>query len=202
MTAGTRAKANAAGARRPGELRILTQEEYDELSPSQKGNYTKALRKQGIDNELLNTRTRHKAGNKGATDTGADTPSNAARKRAPTTTAIDDSAGKKRKAGSGAPTVPVGGVPDATASSAEDVALGSESESMAIEDGVTNAPVPPPSDEDADSDVDYAARRAIVAKGKRKKVVSSSSEDDAGKNDQDGQDEEYQDDGGAPVPVG
>ncbi|KAI0048604.1 hypothetical protein FA95DRAFT_1605109 [Auriscalpium vulgare] len=200
MTAGTRLKGNAPVAR-PAELRILTQEEYDELSPSQKGNYTKALRKQGIDNELLNTRTRHKAGNKGATDTGADTPSNAARKRAPTTTAIDDSAGKKRKAGSGAPTVPVGGVPDATASSAEDVALGSESESMAIEDGVTNAPVPPPSDEESDSDVEGAQRRALAAKGKRKQTVQSSSEDERGEasedergearqEDQDGEDEE------------
>ncbi|KAI0038058.1 hypothetical protein FA95DRAFT_1613665 [Auriscalpium vulgare] len=172
MVSGTRAKASAATSR-PGELRILTQEEYDALTPAEKGSYTKALRKQGKENDALHN---NKTGAKGA------------RKRAPTTTALDDNAGKKKR-------------PDAPFSSrgrhGGDAETFDTAPNNLPADGETNeyhraAGEDAVHPDDEDSDDEGAERRAAVALGKRRQLprqYSSEDEDDAQADAESGEDE-------------
>ncbi|KAI0039174.1 hypothetical protein FA95DRAFT_1612786 [Auriscalpium vulgare] len=152
MATGTRAKTGAA-ASRPGELRILTQEEYDALAPAQKGSYTKALRKSGKENEAL-----HKI-----------STTQSVRKRAPTTTAIDDTAGKKKRH---APAQPA----DSESSHGD----ASENATMLLLDnglaqmqvGTEDDGVATPLEYEEDSDPEAVQRRAKAARGKKKQVLS------------------------------
>ncbi|KAI0038109.1 hypothetical protein FA95DRAFT_1578399 [Auriscalpium vulgare] len=159
------AGAKKTGAVRPGELRVLTAEEYQELTPAEKGSYTKALRKLGKENEHLPASRRSKGG------AGDMASSNGARKQAPTTTAIDDTDAKKSKPG-----VPYDAGGDEqgrepTAGDTEQLSTGGAIEPEAL-NGTAAI------EEDGDSDIDAARRRKLAARGKRKQQVVSPSEDE------------------------
>ncbi|KAI0039509.1 hypothetical protein FA95DRAFT_1612519 [Auriscalpium vulgare] len=186
MAPGTRPRANAAAAR-PGEVRVLTQEEYDDLTPAEKGSYTKALRRLGKENDLMTAGKRRKTG-KSVDEKTAVVKST--RKRAATATAIDNSAGKKVKQGPGA-AADLASEDRGVTDTADETALGSVSEQGTMEHVVVNAPAP--SDEDTDSDLEDAKRRVLAAKGKRKQGVVTSSEEESS-NVADDDEEEHDDD--------